>query len=144
MAVGDHRAMSDRSGLAAGGRGRGGVAAQAMGTLGGALPLWRLRSGWPATARTSCPSRAGAGALSLQFAGLSLPFRNDLLKTRPLTGLELLVVFAVSTLGYAAIRLDRVMHKDGRWRPRTSFRRPGAPGGGASNRPRRMRRPVSA
>ena len=67
---------------------------------------------------------AVAGALGLQFAGLYLPFLNDLLKTEPLSGLDLLVVFALSTLGYAAIRLDRVIHKDGRWWP---WRRPDAP-----------------
>lgn len=61
---------------------------------------------------------AVAGALGLQFAGLYLPFLNDLLKTTPLSGLDLLVVFALSTLGYAAIRLDRVVHRDGRWWPR--------------------------
>ena len=38
--------------------------------------------------------------------GVVGPFFNDLLKTRPLTALDLLVVFALSTLGYAAIRLD--------------------------------------
>ncbi len=53
-----------------------------------------------------------AGALALQFAGVYLPFLNDLLKTKPLTGLDLLVVFALSLLGYAAIRLDRVIHKE--------------------------------
>ncbi|MBO0815631.1 MAG: cation-transporting P-type ATPase [Actinobacteria bacterium] len=61
---------------------------------------------------------AVAGALGLQFAGLYLPFLNDLLKTTPLSGLDLLVVVALSTLGYAAIRLDRVVHRDGRWWPR--------------------------
>ncbi|HEY7264471.1 MAG TPA: cation-transporting P-type ATPase [Trebonia sp.] len=61
---------------------------------------------------------AVAGALGLQFAGLYLPFLNDLLKTTPLSGLDLLVVVALSTLGYVAIRLDRVVHKDGRWWPR--------------------------
>jgi Ca2+-transporting ATPase len=60
---------------------------------------------------------AVAGALGLQFAALYVPFLSDLLKTQPLTGLDLLVVFACSTLGYAAIRLDRVVHRDGRWRP---------------------------
>ena len=30
----------------------------------------------------------------------------------------LLALVALSTLGYAAIRLDRVVHKDGRWWPR--------------------------
>jgi P-type Ca2+ transporter type 2C len=69
---------------------------------------------------------AVAGALGLQFAGLYLPFLNDLLKTEPLTGLDLLVVFALSSLGYAAIRLDRVVHPDGRWRPRARPR-PGPP-----------------
>ncbi len=69
---------------------------------------------------------AVAGALGLQFAGIYLPFLNDLLKTRPLTALDLLVVFALSTLGYAAIRLDRVVHRDGRWRPRVR-RRGGTP-----------------
>jgi Ca2+-transporting ATPase len=57
---------------------------------------------------------AVAGSLGLQFAGIYLPFFNDLLKTKPLTALDLLVVFALSTLGYAAIRLDRVIHKDRR------------------------------
>jgi len=65
---------------------------------------------------------AVAVALGLQFAGIYLPFLNDLLKTKPLTGLDLLVVFALSTLGYAAIRLDRIVHKDGRWRPGTRRR----------------------
>jgi Ca2+-transporting ATPase len=60
---------------------------------------------------------AMAGALGLQFAALYVPFLSDLLKTQPLTGLDLLVVFACSGLGYAAIRLDRVVHRDGRWRP---------------------------
>jgi Ca2+-transporting ATPase len=67
---------------------------------------------------------AVAGALGLQFAGIYLPLLNDLLKTKPLTALDLLVVFALSTLGYAAIRLDRVIHKDGRWRPAMRRQRP--------------------
>jgi Ca2+-transporting ATPase len=70
---------------------------------------------------------AVAGALGLQFAGLYLPFLNDLLKTEPLSGLDLLVVFALSALGYAAIRLDRVVHPDGRWRPGAGRRRPALP-----------------
>jgi P-type Ca2+ transporter type 2C len=70
---------------------------------------------------------AVAGALGLQFAALYLPFLNDLLKTEPLTGLDLLVVFALSVLGYAAIRLDRVVHRDGRWWPGTRHRSPAAP-----------------
>ena len=70
---------------------------------------------------------AVAGALGLQFAGIYLPFLNDLLKTKPLTALDLLVVFALSTLGYAAIRLDRIVHRDGRWRPAAWRRPPGPP-----------------
>ena len=55
-----------------------------------------------------------AGALGLQFAGLYLPFLNDLLKTQPLGLTDLLIVCALSTLGYAAIRLDRVVHREPR------------------------------
>jgi len=54
---------------------------------------------------------AVAGALGLQFAGLYVPFLQDLLHTKPLTLTDLAVVFALSALGYAAIRLDRVLHK---------------------------------
>ena len=70
---------------------------------------------------------AVVGALGLQFAGLYLPFLNDLLKTEPLAGFDLLLVFALSTLGYAAIRIDRVLHKDGRWWSAARHRRPRAP-----------------
>jgi Ca2+-transporting ATPase len=52
---------------------------------------------------------AVAMALALQFAGLYLPFLRELLHTQPLTALDLAVVFAASTLGYAAIRLDRAL-----------------------------------
>jgi P-type Ca2+ transporter type 2C len=55
---------------------------------------------------------AVAAALGLQFAGLYLPFLNDLLKTKPLSITDLVVVCALSTLGYAAVRLDRVIHRD--------------------------------
>jgi Ca2+-transporting ATPase len=76
-----------------------------------------------------------AGAFALQLAGLYLPFLNDLLKTRPLSWLDLIVVLALSTLGYAAIRLDRVLHPDGRsWLPRIGRReRPPAAASGARN-----------
>jgi Ca2+-transporting ATPase len=53
-----------------------------------------------------------AVALGLQFAGVYLPFLSELLKTHPLSIGDLAVAFALSTLGYAAIRLDRVVHKD--------------------------------
>jgi Ca2+-transporting ATPase len=51
-------------------------------------------------------------ALGLQFAGLYLPFLNDLLKTQPLSITDLVIVCALSTLGYAAVRLDRIVHRD--------------------------------
>jgi uncharacterized protein YndB with AHSA1/START domain len=50
-------------------------------------------------------------ALGLQLAGLYLPFFQEVLHTKPLTGFDLLVVFALSTLGYAAIRLDRLLFR---------------------------------
>jgi Ca2+-transporting ATPase len=46
----------------------------------------------------------------LQFAGLYLPLLRDLLGTHPLPPLELLIICALSTLGYAAVRLDRIVH----------------------------------
>ncbi len=52
---------------------------------------------------------AVAAALLLQFAGLYVPFLQDLLGTEPLTLLDLAVVCALSTLGYAAVRLDRIL-----------------------------------
>ena len=64
-----------------------------------------------------------AGALLLQFAGLYLPLLRDLLKTQPLPATDLLVVCALSTLGYAAVRLDRVLHRD---KPPASSHRPDA------------------
>jgi Ca2+-transporting ATPase len=51
-----------------------------------------------------------ASALALQLAGLYLPPLRDLLGTRPLTGPELALVIVLSTLGYAAVRLDRRLH----------------------------------
>jgi Ca2+-transporting ATPase len=53
---------------------------------------------------------AVGGALLLQFAGLYLPPLQDLLGTEPLTLLDLAVVFALSTIGYGALRLDRILH----------------------------------
>ena len=52
-----------------------------------------------------------ATALRLQFAAIYLPLLNDLLKTEPLHLTDLLIVSALSTLGYAAIRLDRIVHR---------------------------------
>jgi Ca2+-transporting ATPase len=53
---------------------------------------------------------AVGSALLLQFAGLYLPPLQDLLGTKPLSPLDLAVVFAFSTVGYAALRLDRILH----------------------------------
>jgi Ca2+-transporting ATPase len=53
---------------------------------------------------------AVATALALQLAGLYLPFLRDLLHTQPLTLTDLAIVSALSTLGYAAVRLDRLLH----------------------------------
>ena len=53
---------------------------------------------------------AVAGALLLQLAGLYLPPLQQLLHTQPPAPLDLVAVTAASALGYAAIRLDRVMH----------------------------------
>ena len=52
-----------------------------------------------------------AAALGLQFAGLYLPLLQDLLHTQPLSLPELAAVCALSFLGYAAIRLDRVLFR---------------------------------
>jgi P-type Ca2+ transporter type 2C len=54
---------------------------------------------------------AVTGALLLQAAALYLPFLQDLLHTRPLSLTELAIVSALSALGYAAIRLDRVIFR---------------------------------
>ena len=53
---------------------------------------------------------AVTGALLLQLAALYLPPLRDLLGTHPLSLLELGVVCALSTLGYAAFKLDRLIH----------------------------------
>jgi Ca2+-transporting ATPase len=65
----------------------------------------------PGTLANPALLAAIAAALGLQFAGIYLPFLNDLLKTEPLHLTDLLIVFALSTLGYAAIRLDQIVHR---------------------------------
>ena len=80
---------------------------------------------------------AVAGALGLQFAALYLPFLNAAVEYQATTALDLLVVFGVVHPGYAAVRLDRVTHKDGRWRARhrTPADPRGASDGETSTRP---------
>lgn len=53
---------------------------------------------------------AVASAFALQLAAIYLPALRHLLGTQPLRLLDLLFVGAASTLGYAAIRLDRIIH----------------------------------
>jgi Ca2+-transporting ATPase len=53
---------------------------------------------------------AVGGALLLQFAGLYLPPLQRLLHTEAPAPLDLLLVCVLSSLGYAAIRLDRIVH----------------------------------
>ena len=77
----------------------------------------------PGTLANPLLPAAVAAALALQFAGLYLLFLQELLHTEPLTGIDLLVVFLLSTLGYAAVRLDRVLFRR---------RRPADPPGTAS------------
>jgi Ca2+-transporting ATPase len=53
---------------------------------------------------------AVGAALLLQLAAVYVPPLRDLLGTQPLAVGDLLIVGAASTLGYAAIRLDRIVH----------------------------------
>jgi Ca2+-transporting ATPase len=53
---------------------------------------------------------AVAGALGLQFAGVYLPPLQRLLGTESLSLVDLLVTCAAASIGYAAIRLDRIVH----------------------------------
>ncbi|MGW4964074.1 cation-translocating P-type ATPase [Nonomuraea sp. NPDC004186] len=60
---------------------------------------------------------AVVGALVLQLAGLYLPPLQELLGTQPLALGDLLIVGALSVLGYAAVRLDRILHPPRPQRP---------------------------
>jgi Ca2+-transporting ATPase len=66
----------------------------------------------PGTLANPALPAAIAAALALQVAGLYLPFLRDLLHTQPLPATDLLIVCALSSLGYAAVRLDRIVHRD--------------------------------
>ena len=85
----------------------------------------------PGTLANPMLPAAVAAALALQFAGLYLPFLQDLLHTEPLTGIDLLVVFLASTAGYAAVRLDRILFR----RTRPAVPAEAAPEGGQDGRP---------
>jgi Ca2+-transporting ATPase len=67
---------------------------------------------------------AVAGAFALQLAGLYVPPLRELLGTDPLPLGDLLIVTALSTLGYAAVRLDRILHPS---RPPQPLPPPGVP-----------------
>jgi Ca2+-transporting ATPase len=54
---------------------------------------------------------AVAAALGLQLGTIYLPELRALLGTQPLAVGDLLIVAVASCLGYAAIRLDRVIHR---------------------------------
>jgi Ca2+-transporting ATPase len=82
----------------------------------------------PGTRTNPLLPAAIAGALALQLAGLYLAPLRDLLGTQPLSALELLVVSALSTLGYAAFKLDQHIPT-----------RTGGPRGPRSRSPRRTR-----
>jgi P-type Ca2+ transporter type 2C len=73
----------------------------------------------PGTLANPLLPAAVAAALAFQLAGLYLPFLRDLLHTQPLTLTDLLVVSLLSTLGYAAVRLDRLLHHSRRGGERT-------------------------
>jgi Ca2+-transporting ATPase len=66
----------------------------------------------PGTLANPALLAAIAAALGLQFAGVYLPLLNNLLKTEPLSVTDLVIVCALSTLGYAAVRLDRIVYRD--------------------------------
>ena len=50
-------------------------------------------------------------ALALQLGAIYLPGVRALLGTQPLAACGLLIVAAASSLGYAAIKLDRLIHR---------------------------------
>ena len=52
---------------------------------------------------------AVAGALGLQVVGVYLPPLQHLLGTQSLSMMDLFIVGVTATLGYAAIRLDRIV-----------------------------------
>ncbi|MDF5754348.1 cation-transporting P-type ATPase [Spongiactinospora sp. TRM90649] len=60
---------------------------------------------------------AVAGAFVLQLAALYVPPLRQLLGTQPLVLGDLLIVTALSVLGYAAARLDRILHPSRHDRP---------------------------
>jgi len=68
----------------------------------------------PATAANPLLLVAVAGALLAQIAGLYVPFLRDLLGTHSLAGVDLLILCAVSALGYVALKADRLIFPERR------------------------------
>ncbi|MCX5066026.1 cation-translocating P-type ATPase [Micromonospora lupini] len=64
----------------------------------------------PGTAANPMLFAAVGAALLLQLAAIYAPPLRELLGTEPVAATDLLIVTAVSALGYAAIRLDRRIH----------------------------------
>jgi Ca2+-transporting ATPase len=65
----------------------------------------------PGTAANPMLFTAVGAALVLQLAAIYAPPLRQLLGTEPVAATDLLIVAAVSTMGYAAIRLDRLIHR---------------------------------
>jgi Ca2+-transporting ATPase len=68
----------------------------------------------PATAANPLLLVAVTGALLAQIAGLYVPFLRDLLGTHSLAGADLLILCAVSALGYVALKADRLIFPERR------------------------------
>ena len=75
----------------------------------------------PVEKTASGPDQAGgvsAGTVVVRGRGRAVvtatgaAFLRDLLHTQPLPATDLLIVCALSSLGYAAVRLDGVVHRD--------------------------------
>ena len=73
----------------------------------------------------------GSAEIMVMLAGPALGLALPLLHTQPLTGLDLLVVFLLSGLGYAAVRLDRILFR----RPRPPAPAWAGSGGGQGSDP---------
>ena len=73
---------------------------------------WLSSPSAPPSSPSPALPAAIAAALALQVAALYVPFLRDLLHTQPLPVTDLLIVGALACLGYAAVRLDRVVHRD--------------------------------
>jgi Ca2+-transporting ATPase len=53
-----------------------------------------------------------AGMVCLQLATIYVPFLNPVFKTQPLTSSELLAVFALSTVVFIAVEIEKVLKRN--------------------------------